>query len=485
MTIYTPDINEHTGPKYRAIANAITHDIHENRLKVGTKLPTHRDLAYRLGVTVGTITRAYGELQRKGVAGGRVGSGTYVQDNTRRNQVFPTPLEVATREPLRRNDARSTLDLPNTGEIDISMNRPTPGPEVTLLAQTLGELSTAEGLSVLTQYNPAPGLMHHRTAMASLLSTLGMNATGDDIILTSGAQHAMAACALGLLKSGDVLLTENLTYPGMTALASHLGVRVRPVMMDEHGMRPDSLEAAVRETGARVVYLMPIMQNPSSTTMNDGRLRAIADVVTRHHLIVLEDDVYGFQPQSRNIPLVELIPDHTIYINGFAKSISPGLRVGCMKTPQSLFSALTQAVQITGWMIPPLMGEIAARWIMSGDAQRIITWHQEEAIARNKMADKILEGFDFTSQPECLHAWLRLPDGHHTNDTMRELKAKGIILAGPESFITSQAAVPRGLRLCLGSPPTRALLQRALESVRDVLISKPISGFNRLDNMVI
>ena len=485
MTIYSPNTKDRTGPKYKIIADAITDDIHDGLLAPGVKLPTHRDLAYRLGVTVGTVTRAYAELHRRSVADARVGSGTYVLDIARQAQVFSHVSNITSHEPLHRNDERPTLDPPRDGNIDLSMNRPPPGPETEALAETLRQLSGRNDLSILTQYNPAPGMLHHRQAMARLLNTLGLDCEGDDIILTSGAQHAMAACALALLNAGDVLLTESLTYPGMTSLASHLGVRMRPVMMDEYGMRPDALEAAVRETGARVVYIIPIMQNPTTATMNQERLEAISDIAKRHNLIVMEDDVYGFQPKNRNPPLAQLIPDNTIYTNGFSKSIAPGLRVGCMKVPKALFSAITQAVQITGWMIPPLMGEIAAEWINSGIAQHIINWHQDECIARNVLAADVFEGFSFQSQPECLHIWLDLPDGHHADDTLRTLRDQGVILAGPESFITAQADVPRSLRLCLGSTPSREQLRIGLDRIRKVLSAQPVTGFARLENMVI
>ena len=483
MTIYTPEIEGRAGPKYRIIADAISDDIRDQTLSAGTKLPTHRDLAYRLGVTVGTITRAYSELQRRGVAGGRVGSGTYVIDPSMERRVFPTPLDMQ-REILTRSDNSVLHDYSNESTIDLSMNRPTPGPETEALAHTLADLSQANGLDVLTQYNPAPGLSHHRTAVAKLLEQVGLECDADDMVLTSGAQHAMAACAMGLLKAGDVILTENLTYPGMTSLAAHLGTRVRPVAMDEYGMRPDALEAAVRETGARVAYMMPVHQNPTTAVMDMDRLNAIADVAKRHDLIIIEDDVYGFQPEHRNPPLAALAPDNAIYISGFAKSISPGLRVGCMKTPKSLFATLTRAVQITGWMIPPLMGEIATRWINNGIAQEIIQWHRAEMIARNRIASDILNGFDFASKSESLHLWLTLPEEHRPDDAIRELNARGVIMAGPESFITTQPTVPRALRLCLGSAPTRDQLRTALLQVRSVLSADPVQAQHMVGSMV-
>lgn len=483
MTMYTPDISDRQGPKYRIIADAIHGDIRNRTLAAGAKLPTHRELAYRLGVTVGTVTRAYAELQRSGVAGGKVGSGTYILDHTSERQFFPV-APMAHNAILTASSDRAAQNLSGGNSINLSMNRPASGPEADALAMTLGELSTADNLSILTQYNPAPGIDYHRTAVASLVGTVGLDAEGEDIILTSGAQHALAATALGLLKAGDVILTENLTYPGMTSLISHVGARVHPVEMDEFGMRPDSLEAALRETGARVAYMVPVHQNPTTATMNMDRLNAIAEIAKRHELLVIEDDVYGFQPEQRNPPLAQLIPDNTVYISGFAKSLSPGLRVGFMKSPKSLFSTLTRAVQITGWMSAPLMGEIATRWITSGIAHDIIAWHRAEMIARNRLASDILHGYDFDAKPESLHMWLKLPEGHSPDDTIRTLSQRGIVMAGSESFITTQSTVPRALRLCLGVAPSQDQLRKALEQVRIVLTSEPVPAHHLFDSMV-
>src|SRR6266478_5622866 len=78
MTIWIPDLSTSTGPRYKAIAEALAADIRDGKLKAGDRLPTHRDLAYRLGVTVGTVTRAYAEAQRRGLLEGHVGRGSFL-----------------------------------------------------------------------------------------------------------------------------------------------------------------------------------------------------------------------------------------------------------------------------------------------------------------------------------------------------------------------------------------------------------------------
>jgi DNA-binding GntR family transcriptional regulator len=81
MTIWIPDLSSHRGPRYLAIADALAIDIRSSRLSPGDRLPTHRELAYQLGVTVGTVTRAYGEAERRGLIGGEVGRGTFVRSD--------------------------------------------------------------------------------------------------------------------------------------------------------------------------------------------------------------------------------------------------------------------------------------------------------------------------------------------------------------------------------------------------------------------
>ncbi|MCA8967750.1 MAG: winged helix-turn-helix transcriptional regulator, partial [Planctomycetes bacterium] len=94
MTIWTPDLADRPGPRYVAIADALADDVAGGRLAAGTRLPTHRELAERLGVTVGTITRAYAEAQRRGLVSGEVGRGSFVTGGSR-GVVPPTPAAGA------------------------------------------------------------------------------------------------------------------------------------------------------------------------------------------------------------------------------------------------------------------------------------------------------------------------------------------------------------------------------------------------------
>src|SRR5438876_10516528 len=121
MTSWLPDLNRFSGPRYRAIAEALAADIRGGRLPPGSRLPTHRDLAYRLHVTVGTVSRAYAEAERRGLIGGEIGRGTFVR---------------------ARSEAAPAATVPAAdGEIDFAINVVSTGGESQALAETLGALA--------------------------------------------------------------------------------------------------------------------------------------------------------------------------------------------------------------------------------------------------------------------------------------------------------------------------------------------------------
>ena len=95
MTNWTPDLSAGDGPLYLRLANRIETDIGEGVLPRGTKLPPQRDLAYDIGVTIGTVGRAYALLRERGLVSGEVGRGTYVLDRSGRPRQSASPRQGA------------------------------------------------------------------------------------------------------------------------------------------------------------------------------------------------------------------------------------------------------------------------------------------------------------------------------------------------------------------------------------------------------
>ncbi|NQV47537.1 MAG: PLP-dependent aminotransferase family protein [Rhodospirillaceae bacterium] len=455
MTIWQPTLPASGGPKYLAIAQIIADDIAAGELVSGARMPTHRDLAYRLGVTVGTVSRAYAEVARRGLTSGEVGRGTFVRGG------HPTPSSYEIRRTTR------------TDIIDMSMNRMTTGLAGEYMAKTLIQLANSSGLSVLTEYQPALGMPEHRQSGTKLLAMVGLDVPAEAIIMTNGGQHAIAASLMALVNPGDTVLTENLTWWAVKALARTMNFRLKGLEMDDEGLLPDAFEQACKVGSPKALYTMPTLHNPCNSTQSDQRRRDIAAIAEHYGVAVIEDDVYGFLPSERPPPLSAYAPEQGFYLTSTAKSFAPGLRVGYIAAPARMTEKIGRAVQLTGWMIPPLMGEIASRWIDDGTAAKLIDWHRENARFRMALAKNVLQGFDIVSHPQSYHLWLRLPADMPAADLIRASAQRGIAVSPPESFALDNVEAPNAVRVCLGAPETMRQLENGLHILRDIIEGPP------------
>jgi len=223
MTMWRPTLSNREQPLYLAIANAIAEDISSGKLTDGERLPPQRDLADDLKVALTTVTRAYTEAERRGLVSGEVGRGTFV----RRMETFSLRREVS--EP-------SALDLTVNSLPPYGMSRE--------LMESMSKNLFSDGPSALVDYQPHQGHPRHRRAAAMLLKSLGVQVAPENLLLTAGAQHAMAVTFSTITNPGDTVLTAEVTYSGMKSLANFLHLRLRGLAMDEEGIRPDALEAA-------------------------------------------------------------------------------------------------------------------------------------------------------------------------------------------------------------------------------------------------
>jgi len=450
--MWKPDISRRTGPLYLAIADAMDKAIQTGELTAGDRLPPHRSLAFDLGITVGTVTRAYSEAERRGLITGEVGRGTYVRNSeTKRTQ----PLFS-----IRHGEITEMLDL--------SLNYPVEGDRGHLFAQATAAIARDPAVASLLNYQPAAGHPRHRAAAAELAVRAGLPRDPQRIVVCSGAQHGMTVVFGSLCRPGDVVLVEELTYPGVIAVARLLNLRLRGVAIDREGLRPDAFEAACRKGDARALYCVPTYQNPTSAVMGESRRAEIANIARKHGVIVVEDDVYGFLHDDRPTPLSAFLPEAAFFISSASKSMMPALRIGFVMTPESMTETIAETVRTTSWMASPIAAEVMTRWLEDGTAADLVNQHRAESRARLVMAERILAGFPFQSSPGTFHIWMPLPAPWSADDFVSRAAARHVRLIPAKPFAVT-GMVPQSLRLCLGSPRTRDELERALHVVADLL----------------
>lgn len=453
MTIWSPDIQNRAGPRSQAIADAILEDIETGRLKPGTRLPTHRELADRLGVATGTVTRAYALAQRRGLLSGEVGRGTFVNPSA----------EVLTR-------AAAPAETPET--VDLSRNVLVRDRRDTRIHEALSAVGRFEFDHFLDEYQTAAGAARHRAAAARWLSREGFRVAPERVLVTSGAQHAMTIALATLTEPGDTVLAEQLSYPGIKALANFLHVNLRGLPTDEHGLLPEAFEQACRERAGKVLYCIPTVQNPTASVMPDGRRRDLARIAREYDVPVLEDDVYGFLPADAPPPVASYAPEHTYYVTSTSKSVAPGLRVGYLAAPPSAVERLSAAVRTTTWEAAPLMAEVVTKLIEDGTIDEVVGWKRREAEARQLLAREILGEF-YTGGPTSCHVWVQLPEPWRSSDFAAQARTRGVLIMPSEAFVIGRASAPHAVRVCLGSTQTRAELEQGLHTLADLLRSTP------------
>ena len=457
MTIWAPDVRDDGGPRYVAIADAIARDVQSGVLAEGTKLPTHRQLADILGVTVGTVTRGYAEAERRGLTVGEVGRGTFVRGRGE-------PEDFGWRDAAR--------PAAEQGVVDMSLACPwvpPDGEEGRLLGRTLEEIARTRGIDELMEYHPATAPMRHRAIAAEWVGTLGVSVSPEQIVVTAGAQHALTVILATLLRPGDTLMTAELTYPGLKAVAQMLGLELRGVAMDEEGIVPAALDAACTEVAARALYCVPTIQNPTSATMSDQRRADVADVARKHGLIVVEDEIHVAPDPERPAPLASFAPERTLHVTTLCKWATFGLRVGFIAAPERVVERLRSGVRSSLWMPPPLMTEIATRWIADGTADRLGRRKLEELAARHALTREVFGGrFEVQTHPRSLHLWVRLPDPLRNDECVAQARQRGVRVAGAEAFAVGRD-VPHAVRVSIAAEPDREELRRALEILAEIL----------------
>lgn len=452
MTNWQPNLEGFAGPRYLAIAEHLARDVSAGRLKPGERLPTHRDLAWNLKVTVGTVTRAYAEAERRGLISGEVGRGTYVRG--RMVEALP---------PLPTDDEF----------LDLTRSFPYQDPSDRTIADVIAEIGNGPNPWPLLGYTNTLGLPAHRAAAASWIGRWGMAAAPNETAVTNGAQHALHVAFGTLARPGDTILAEQLTFYGLKSVAAFLSLRLHGVAIDEHGLIPEALDAACRQLMPKALYCIPTLQNPTNAIMPAGRRAEIAAICKRHGVIIVEDDIYGFLAERAPPPLSSLAPDHSVYVTSLSKCVAPGLRIGYLRANEALIERIGVSLRATTWMTTPLMAEIATRLISSGAALRIAVAQRAEAKARQAMAARSFAGAEFAAHPTGSNFWLKLPEPWRREDFAAQARRRGVGVAAAEIFAVGRAPVPHAVRISLLAARDRKQLERGLGILEELLRAAP------------
>ncbi len=231
-------------PRYKAVVDEFVRNIRQGHWAPGTRLPTHRVLAQQHGIALATASRVYAELDALGLVAGETGRGTYVRDRT-------IPPGYGQSQYLVRE-----------GVVDLAFNYPSLPSHADDLRKALRELASVGDIAAVVQAQPTLGRTAERHLVAQYLAHRGMRVRGEEVALVNGAQQGLAVTVMALLKPGDVVAVDALTYPGFIALAQAHGLELAPVAMTAHGPNLADLERVLRARPVKAHFFIPTLHNP-------------------------------------------------------------------------------------------------------------------------------------------------------------------------------------------------------------------------------
>ena len=432
--------------RYKTLVDSLAAEIRAGRLAPGTRLPTHRKLAAQEGLALVTATRVYAELEAMGLVSGETGRGTFVRET-----LLPRSLGI-------------DQQLAAAGVVDLNFNYPSLPGQAALLRSALRDLAASGDLDALLRYQPHGGRAHERETVARHLATRGLSVEPDQVALVSGAQHGLATTVMALLRPGDVVAVDALTYPGFKVLAEAGRLELAALPSAGRGPDLDALEALCKRRRVRAVYTMPTLHNPLGWVMGASRRRELVAIARRHGLLMIEDAAYAFLASDPPDPVAALAPEATVYVSGLSKSVATGLRVGFVAAPKAWLPKIERAIRATTWNTPAVMTAIACGWMNDGTVGRLEAERRHDAAARQSIAAEALAGLRCVGHPASYFIWLALPEEVRADKVARALMSERISTSTAEPFATT-AHVPHALRLALGSVEPEAL-RSALRKVK-------------------
>ena len=399
------------GPLYQRLAAAIRAAIERGDLPAGARLPAQRMLAHWLDVSRTTVVMAYEALAGDEWVEGRQGSGTTVRRS-------------AARAPATRQGAAAVLSTRNVvfrGLVERSGAQiEFMGAHFDGLPEVFGQMwkeARPDLLKLQHGHGYLPlGWPELRSAIAAHLERAGLPTRAEQVLVTSGAQQAIALVANLLIEVGDPVVLEDPTYLGAIDAFTSFGARLIGVPLGPEGLRVETLRAAVARTSPRVVYLMPTCHNPTGDVLAEPTRRALMRGLEGSGCVVVEDLTLAdltLEPRvaaplaafTREVPVLT--------VGSLSKLFWGGLRVGWIRGPEPLIARLSR-LKVVSDLSSSLVSQVIAARVLAR-AKELMALRRKQVRAGLEQATgmiaKHLPEWAYRRPAGGLSLWVRIPAG--------------------------------------------------------------------------
>jgi len=356
-----------------------------------------------------------------------------------------------------------------------------PAPEafpVEALARAHADVFAREGAAAL-QYSTTEGFGPLRAWIAERMRRRGIAATPEQVLITSGSQQGIDLVARVLIDPGDAVVVESPSYLAALQVFEAHEASFVTVGSDEHGMRIDHLERALKRARPKLVYLVPTFQNPKGTTLSLERREQLARVAVEHGVAVLEDDPYGeLRYGGAELPAVAALDGRApvIHLSTFSKTLAPGLRIGWVVAAEETIRALTVAKQACDLHTGTLAQRAVARLLESFDYEAHVSgiralYRERRDAMLDALGREFPSGTTWTRPDGGLFLWVGLPCGADASRLLPEALRERVAFVPGEPFF-ARAPERNFLRLNFSNRPP-ALIAEGMKRLAAVASRAP------------
>lgn len=462
-TKWQPDLSNAGRAKYKALAQAIREAIVSKQLGESEQLPPVRELAYRVGVTPGTVARAYAVLTDEGRLTAGVGRGTFVAE--------------------RKQSPRPMWDAPVLLEPAIDMSE-----QVHLLNPKMPDVGQCElirdGMRTLADQMPPDHLLRYpsrdtdvpaRLALMNAMAGAPVGPFGvEDVITAHGGQHAIVMILQTILHGpSPVIAVDELSYGGFRSAAMMSRAQVVGVPWDDEGPDPAALELLIKTHGVQVFCTSAEVNNPTVQSTSTARRIEIANLAQRYGMHIIDDDCYRLIGTTHRGPSYRaLLPDLGWYVTSPSKSFSAALRIGFGIAPLDWTTNLARTSTFHSFGVSRLVTDMYA-FLMAHAALPVVADRVRARIAQDiRGAVNTLGGHKLAWSEDVPFLFLELPQGWRSGDFRQAAEKAGVLIKSAEDFALRDGRAHQAVRIAVNGQTSHDRFIEAMQSLR-VMLDRP------------